>query len=350
MKKACSRLGWGLTGMALVTVIVQTLLVLAIAFYFPEFEDSPFYTLVIMTISFYLLGFGAFRLIIGKGDVVKEEPREKLTAARMLKLFVMCMGAVYMFNIVGMLVNWLISSFSGYFPSNPLDNIVDVEAIFISFLLTVVCAPLIEEAVFRGFMLSRTQRFGKRGAVWMTAICFGLVHMNLSQFFYAVATGVVFGYVRLKTGSIKPTILLHAAVNFVGSVFMPMVAVYMGEAGSIISVATLFIFLISGLILLRREWSWLTDVGPDIPDETVIETEDAYAIEAQPETEGGIPREIRNGVYFDGVRWVNMNERAQEPGKPNGKGATALEMMKNPGMSVYVAICLLMIVSTFFAV
>ena len=50
-------------------------------------------------------------------------------------------------------------------------------------------------------------------AIITTAILFGLFHANFSQFFYAVALGMIFAYVTLKTGTIKYSIILHIVVN-----------------------------------------------------------------------------------------------------------------------------------------
>ena len=47
---------------------------------------------------------------------------------------------------------------------------------------------------------------------------FGLFHGNLNQFAYAFILGVIFGFVYVKTGTIRYTILLHMIINFMGSV------------------------------------------------------------------------------------------------------------------------------------
>ncbi|MBO6055192.1 MAG: CPBP family intramembrane metalloprotease, partial [Oscillospiraceae bacterium] len=54
--------------------------------------------------------------------------------------------------------------------------------------------------------------------VIISAVMFGLFHGNFSQFFYAFAVGLVFGYVYLRTGKIRYSIALHIFVNFMGSV------------------------------------------------------------------------------------------------------------------------------------
>ena len=53
---------------------------------------------------------------------------------------------------------------------------------------------------------------------------FMLMHGNIIQYPYAFAVGAVCAWVYLQTGSIWTTILLHAAVNFVGGV-LPLIGV-----------------------------------------------------------------------------------------------------------------------------
>ena len=47
---------------------------------------------------------------------------------------------------------------------------------------------------------------------------FGLMHGNFYQFFYCFGIGLILGYMYYSTGKIVPCMLLHATINFVGSV------------------------------------------------------------------------------------------------------------------------------------
>lgn len=57
----------------------------------------------------------------------------------------------------------------------------------------------------------------------MTALAFGLLHQNLFQFFYAFGVGLIFGYVYMRTGKIRYSVILHTVINFIGSVIAPFV-------------------------------------------------------------------------------------------------------------------------------
>jgi hypothetical protein len=81
-------------------------------------------------------------------------------------------------------------------------------------LLAVAVTPaIIEEVVFRGYIQS--QYAGK--PFWRVAVIngffFGVIHMNLNQFFYAFAMGVVMAYMVYYTRSIRSAILSHFLLN-----------------------------------------------------------------------------------------------------------------------------------------
>ena len=87
----------------------------------------------------------------------------------------------------------------------------------------VVGAPLVEEVVFRGFLLpglaaSAGPGFGGRaGAVAASAALWALIHSQYDLFDLSAvfALGLLFGAARLHTGSLAAPLLLHAAVNAV---------------------------------------------------------------------------------------------------------------------------------------
>ena len=77
----------------------------------------------------------------------------------------------------------------------------------------IIAAPIIEELIFRKLLIDRISPFGEKTAIFASALAFGLVHGNFSQFFYAFAIGLLFGYIYVKTRNILYTIVLHMFVN-----------------------------------------------------------------------------------------------------------------------------------------
>lgn len=77
-----------------------------------------------------------------------------------------------------------------------------------------IFAPFFEEWLCRGIILRGLLKKMKPGwAIVISALVFGLIHMNLRQAIPAFIIGVVLGYVYYKTGSLKLTMLMHCVNN-----------------------------------------------------------------------------------------------------------------------------------------
>src|SRR5262249_3400573 len=81
----------------------------------------------------------------------------------------------------------------------------------------VILAPIGEETLFRGVLLPWLCRWmPPETAIWASALIFGLAHSHYGIYaFVVVVYGLVFGWARLRTGSLRAPILLHALINAV---------------------------------------------------------------------------------------------------------------------------------------
>jgi len=121
----------------------------------------------------------------------------------------------------------------------------------LAFLATVIAAPLVEEVIFRGLIQSRLARVmpGWLAAV-LAALTFGLCHGQPVWMAYAALLGLFFGWIRLRSGSILPSLAAHFVFNLIG-----FLAVFAEESGF---VRMLFLIL-SALSLagcLPIAWKW----------------------------------------------------------------------------------------------
>ncbi len=83
------------------------------------------------------------------------------------------------------------------------------------FVATVIVAPLSEELLFRGVLLPWLARWMRPGAAlgWSTVV-FALGHLYYGAGVLLIALyGLVFGWARLRTGSLRAPIVLHAMLN-----------------------------------------------------------------------------------------------------------------------------------------
>lgn len=82
-------------------------------------------------------------------------------------------------------------------------------------LLSILIGPLYEEFFTRGLLLSALKPYGDFFAVLVSAAFFSIGHGNFSQMFVPFLSGMAWGYITLRTGSIKTAYLLHALNNAV---------------------------------------------------------------------------------------------------------------------------------------
>ncbi|HEU5071707.1 MAG TPA: type II CAAX endopeptidase family protein [Verrucomicrobiae bacterium] len=82
------------------------------------------------------------------------------------------------------------------------------------FFTIVIVAPVMEELLFRGLILrGLLGRFRPWTAVLMSAMLFGLMHVNPWQMVPTFFLGWVFGWFYLRTGSLWPCVAAHALNN-----------------------------------------------------------------------------------------------------------------------------------------
>ena len=243
-RKIPQRLGWALFTMALVTNGIEIGLGIYAGMKLPAFASSNWFGLGLTIIGFYLCGFPLF-LLLTRRIPAPELAREGLTLRETCDIYLICMALGYAFSFLGTLVNAVISSFTGIETLNPVAEMAETAGMIPMAVVAGIIAPIIEETVFRGVILRRMLPYGEKTAVWFSAIAFGLLHMNLYQFFYAVAIAVVFGHVYVKTGSLRDTIILHIMVNMTSTLVVPLIS---GVNDSLLGIFVLGIIL-SGMSL-----------------------------------------------------------------------------------------------------
>ncbi|WP_370773970.1 lysostaphin resistance A-like protein [Clostridium sp.] len=252
-KKVFNRIGLAIFVSMILVNIIQVVFFGIIGVVNQELLSAPWINYAGIAISFYLIGFPVFYLMIK--NLPEEEKRESKTLGvfEVIKICFMSYSIVYIVNFLTNILMMLIAVIKGSEVTNPLVNMLEGSNWIWSLIFAGILSPIIEEMMFRGVMLNKLRRYGDKVAIITTAILFGLFHANFSQFFYAVALGMIFAYVALKTGTIKYSIILHIVVNIMGGVILPAV---IGDGSNIAAVGcvglALLAIVIVGLVLLIK--------------------------------------------------------------------------------------------------
>lgn len=146
-----------------------------------------------------------------KEEVFAKEKNIRLSV--FLTAAVLCMGAQMLSSIWMTLVELIMNQFgSSVMPI--LESVSGATGSFSMFLYSALFAPVSEEILFRGFVLRKLRPYGKGLAILGSAVLFGFFHGNILQAPYAVAVGIILGWLTCEY-SINWAIALHIFNNLV---------------------------------------------------------------------------------------------------------------------------------------
>lgn len=85
--------------------------------------------------------------------------------------------------------------------------------LWLMILMIGVTPAISEEITMRGIVLSGYKFKSKHTAALMSGLMFGILHLNMHQFLYAFAMGVIFAYLVMATNSLVPAMIAHFTIN-----------------------------------------------------------------------------------------------------------------------------------------
>lgn len=90
-----------------------------------------------------------------------------------------------------------------------------------AFVSLVIIAPFAEELLFRGYLFGKLQKYMPVwGAVLVSSLLFAVVHFQWNVAIDVFALAIVLGYLRVITGSIWASVLLHSLKNAIAFYFL----------------------------------------------------------------------------------------------------------------------------------
>lgn len=210
-----------------------------------------------------LYGVGALILWLGMRPLARQpkQPQRKMGFGQFLGFFCAGRGVSMVLSIVGtlvfLLVLLLVRGMDGvghYLTGlNPLMTLDLGPDMLYSLFQVCILAPVVEELMFRKFLLEPLRPFGDKMAILYSGIAFGLLHMDFRQFFYAAALGLFLGYIMVRTNNLWYCIGLHFVINVSSSVLLPLLdEIYVSSAALLLAVGwTLLLLALSvlGLVL-----------------------------------------------------------------------------------------------------
>lgn len=109
-------------------------------------------------------------------------------------------------------------------PSQPtvaLITAAEHHAPWLAYASVVLLMPVTEEIIFRGYFYDALRKhFSPNVVMLLTALSFAGIHLQLLYFVPLFALGMVLGWLKSKTGSIRLTVAIHVVNNLIALLFL----------------------------------------------------------------------------------------------------------------------------------
>jgi len=148
------------------------------------------------------------------------------------------------FSMPVIVISTIILNILGHGPSGISKEEIFGEYWWYYLIILLGFAPIIEECLFRKILLDRLLVIGVKPGIIISAILFALPHVisqGIPQMFGTFIIGLVWAYVRVKTGKLWPGIILHIMFNLYGSYF----SLFMGS-----TIPTTMLLMLINVIIL----------------------------------------------------------------------------------------------------
>lgn len=166
---------------------------------------------------FLAIGVGLLILLLWKKpryfSQVIWKPGKPMKAGSFFALLAIFISAQLGVQLLYLLLELLANSF-GYSMAETMESAGGSMDSLSMFLYVGLGAPISEELLFRGVILRPMELYGKKFAIFASALLFGLYHGNLIQIPFAFVVGLVLGYVTVEY-NIGWAIVLHMFNNLI---------------------------------------------------------------------------------------------------------------------------------------
>ena len=178
----------------------------------PDILDNGWVIYLLSMIPMWALSFPICALMMKKLPTEKVGS-ESMKFSRLVKIYVILTFIMMLGNIIGNMIAVVIGALTGHTLNNSTIEMISEQELLPNLIFAVILGPIMEELAFRKLLIDKLGHYSKKYTIILSGVMFGLIHMNLFQFFYATAIGIVFAYIYTLTGKIRYTIGLHMTVN-----------------------------------------------------------------------------------------------------------------------------------------
>mgnify|MGYP000288948353 CR=1 FL=1 len=219
--------------------------------------ENPFIYMMTIIVSVLSLGGVIWYVIKNKGiDLDYIRGNNVKNVFFYYKTIILMLGLAVVISELDNLLQKIIPMNETYM--DLFNGVIDQNMVLV-FLSLCIVAPLFEETLFRGIILrGLLDNLEHWSAIFYTAFLFGILHMNIWQGIGAFFTGIILGWLFLKTHSLYVVIFAH----FVNNILVIIAVKYtkipgfsaVSESGfqPVWFTLTGLLLLITGIILIEK--------------------------------------------------------------------------------------------------
>lgn len=215
-------------------------------------EIGSFYPLIMIIGT--ITGFIFFRLFMKK-EVKIEIKKCKINFKYLLIYTIILIGVGCFGDLIVKLLNEYFKLFGFYFTGELLERAFTannfIEHILVSISICIV-APILEELIFRGYLLKLFQKYGVWVSILASATLFGIMHAEFTQIIPAILAGLVLGYAYYKTDDIRVPIIMHLINNVIAYTTGNINQTYLNIMFVILAIITYIIFKKDNLFKINK--------------------------------------------------------------------------------------------------
>jgi uncharacterized protein len=176
-------------------------------------QRNEFYSGILAT-EFVLLALPAVIMPLLLGYDTKKLLRlNKIGATNIMLIFFIMVFSVPAVAIINFANLWIMKMIFGQVTVPQLPAINNIRDLILTILVVAVSAGICEEVLFRGTIQRSLERLGKSSSIFLTALLFGLMHVDFQKLLGTFLLGALIGYMVYRTNSIYGGILAHFLNN-----------------------------------------------------------------------------------------------------------------------------------------
>jgi len=178
-----------------------------------------------------------------------------LSGKQIVLLPVVTLATVFAFAPIAQLFVWILTELGYNSTGLPLDEDMPGMVYLVIFALIVVLPAIVEEAVFRGYILSGLKKKGATFALLMSSLLFMLMHGSPTQTVHQFMLALVMGYTVIVSDSLLAGSIVHLANNSFGVMAISILTMLNGGWIIWVIVFVFGIILLPGLLFVFTKLS-----------------------------------------------------------------------------------------------